>query len=112
MIQAYLHLHELGHAHSVEVWEGEELVGGLYGVAVNAVFSGESMFSLKKDASKVALVKLNQWLKEWGYQLIDCQITNKHLKSLGAVEISRKEYIDYLREPKQISEKAWIRMHL
>jgi leucyl/phenylalanyl-tRNA--protein transferase len=93
MQQAYIKMHELGKAHSVEVWLGEELVGGLYGVAVGWVFCGESMFSKVSNASKLALIALCQTAK---YQLIDCQVHTDHLASMGAKMISRDEYLTFL----------------
>jgi len=93
MINAYTRLHQLGFAHSVECWSQGQLVGGLYGVAIGQVFFGESMFSVMRDASKVALWHLCQR----GYQLIDCQIYNPHLSSLGAVEISREHFCGLLK---------------
>jgi leucyl/phenylalanyl-tRNA--protein transferase len=89
---AYCQLHDMGHAHSVEVWQADKLIGGLYGLAIGKVFFGESMFSRCSDASKIALVHLTQRLIELDYQLIDCQVTNPHLLSLGAREISRSEF--------------------
>ncbi|HIP52520.1 MAG TPA: leucyl/phenylalanyl-tRNA--protein transferase, partial [Chromatiales bacterium] len=89
---AYIELHREHIAHSVEVWRGETLVGGLYGVAFGQVFYGESMFSRETDASKVALVYLTQRLLEWGYRLIDCQVYTDHLIRLGAREIDRREF--------------------
>ena len=93
MIDAYQRLHEQGLAHSVEVWRGGELVGGLYGVAIGRAFFGESMFSRATDASKVALVRLCTQLMEWGFGLIDCQMRTDHLMSLGAVEVSRSDFL-------------------
>ena len=93
MIRAYIELHALGHAHSVECWHDNELVGGLYGLAIGQVFFGESMFSWMTDASKIALVRLNELLQSWDYQLIDCQIGNPHLSSLGAQLIPRSQFI-------------------
>ncbi|MDR1614346.1 MAG: leucyl/phenylalanyl-tRNA--protein transferase [Campylobacteraceae bacterium] len=96
IIESYCRLHELGVAHSVESYdEHEELVGGLYGVCVGKVFCGESMFALKKDASKSALYELCQTASKKG-GLIDCQIINPHLSSLGAVEISRDKFLRLL----------------
>jgi leucyl/phenylalanyl-tRNA--protein transferase len=89
-------LHELGHAHSVETWHGGELVGGLYGVRLGAAFFGESMFSLRTDASKVALAWLVARLKVGNFQLLDCQFMTEHLRSLGAIEISQKDYLALL----------------
>lgn len=97
MLQAYTNLHRLGVAHSIEVWQRSRLVGGLYGVALGKVFFGESMFSHASDASKFALVHLAGQLQAWGYELIDCQVTNDHLLSLGAIEIPRTEFEERLR---------------
>ena len=92
----YQRLHELGHAHSVEIWSGDELVGGLYGVTVGAVFTGESMFQRRTDASKVALVALRDRLVERGFGLLDAQLPTDHLLSMGAVAVPRTEYLDVL----------------
>jgi leucyl/phenylalanyl-tRNA--protein transferase len=95
MKTAYVNLHELGYAHSVEVWEDGTLTGGLYGVAVNKIFCGESMFSKVSNASKAALV----WLcRNSTFRMIDCQVYTKHLESLGAEMISRKEYLNFLNK--------------
>jgi leucyl/phenylalanyl-tRNA--protein transferase len=93
MIAAYTRLHELGHAHSVEAWYGDELAGGLYGVALGRVFFGESMFYRRRDASKVAFVHLMRQLQRWGFTLIDCQMSTEHLKRFGAMEIARAEFV-------------------
>jgi len=93
MVQAYIQLHHQGYAHSIEVYENDQLAGGLYGVAIGKVFFGESMFSCASNASKVALVYL---LKNTDYQLIDCQVENPHLKSLGAFNIERSEFVQQL----------------
>jgi leucyl/phenylalanyl-tRNA--protein transferase len=93
---AYQHLHDLGHAHSLEVWAGGELVGGLYGVGVGGVFTGESMFHLVSDASKVALVDLTARLTAAGGRLIDVQMVTPHLASLGARDLPRAEFLDLL----------------
>lgn len=90
MIEAYHQQHALGLAHSVEVWQDGNLVGGLYGMAIGAVFFGESMFSLVPDSSKIALVHLSRSLSEWGFRMIDCQVYTQHLASLGAEEIPRQ----------------------
>ncbi|WGL17073.1 leucyl/phenylalanyl-tRNA--protein transferase [Microbulbifer bruguierae] len=89
MRQAYIEMHRQGHAHSVETWLNGQLVGGLYGLAIGRVFFGESMFHRATDASKVAFAFLASQLREWGCELIDCQVCNPHLSSLGAVEVSR-----------------------
>jgi len=98
MQEAYCQLHRLGHAHSLEVWEGDALAGGIYGLAVGSVFFGESMFSCKTDASKIALVALCRQLHQWDYGLLDCQVGNPHLFSMGAVELSRKAFEKRLSE--------------
>ncbi|HYY78298.1 MAG TPA: leucyl/phenylalanyl-tRNA--protein transferase [Actinomycetes bacterium] len=90
-------LHELGHAHSLEVWDGDELVGGLYGMTVGGVFTGESMFHRATDASKVALVDLCARLVEAGGRLVDVQMVTPHLTSLGAREVPRAEFLALLR---------------
>ncbi len=96
IVQAYANLHELGFAHSAECWQGNELVGGLYGINLGRCFFGESMFARKSDASKVALVGLVGELKRRGVELIDCQVTTEHLLSLGAREIPRAEFLQRL----------------
>jgi leucyl/phenylalanyl-tRNA---protein transferase len=88
----YLALHHMGHAHSLEVWEGTELVGGVYGVTLGAAFFGESMFSRRTDASKIALAYLIHRLRAGGFQLFDTQFLTPHLHSLGAIEIPRADY--------------------
>jgi leucyl/phenylalanyl-tRNA--protein transferase len=96
MTEAYGRLAALGHAHSVEVWAGTELAGGLYGVALGHMFFGESMFSRRADASKVALVVLAHQLTRWSFELVDCQLSTGHLASLGAREIPRIEFLRHL----------------
>jgi len=96
MIEAYAQLHALGCAHCVEAWIGDELVGGLYGIALGSMFFGESMFARATDASKVAFVHLVRQLQRWGFTLIDCQVTTAHLASLGAEEIARSEFLRLL----------------
>lgn len=98
MISAYAALHEMGFAHSVEVWIGGELMGGLYGVALGRMFFGESMFSRASDASKIAFVHLVIQLERRGLRMIDCQMKTAHLASLGAREIPRKEFSQKLKE--------------
>jgi leucyl/phenylalanyl-tRNA--protein transferase len=93
---SFNHLHGLGHAHSIECWEGDDLVGGLYGVKLGGAFFGESMFSLRSDASKVALAWLVARLKVGGFTLLDCQFMTEHLRSLGAVEIPQSNYVSIL----------------
>lgn len=92
MILAYTQLHQQGIAHSVEVWDGEELVGGLYGLAIGSLFFGESMFSRQVNASKIAFSYLCVQLCKWKFNLVDCQVYNQHLESLGATLISRNEF--------------------
>lgn len=91
-IDAYSQLHQMGYAHSVEAWQDGQLVGGLYGVAINSFFAGESMFSHQRDASKVALVALVRRLQARRFLLLDVQFTTPHLVRFGAVEISRAAY--------------------
>ncbi len=93
MQSAYLRLHHLGFAHSVEVWQESTLVGGLYGVAIGSQFFGESMFSKASNASKAALAILVEQLRRWGFALIDCQVANPHLESLGAIQIQRSDFL-------------------
>ena len=96
MIAAYERLHRLGHAHSVEVWSGDVLAGGLYGVAIGGFFAGESMFTRVRDASKVALVFVFERLRERRFQLFDTQFVTEHTARMGATEIPRDEYLDRL----------------
>jgi leucyl/phenylalanyl-tRNA--protein transferase len=98
MVEAYCKLHELGIAKSVEVWENEELVGGLYGVDLGHVFCGESMFSKVSNASKLAFIALAKQLEMADYRLLDCQVYNDHLASLGCVEIDREDFLKVLKD--------------
>jgi len=98
MVEAYFKLHELGIAKSVEVWENEELVGGLYGVDLGHVFCGESMFSKVSNASKLAFIALAKQLEMADYRLLDCQVYNDHLASLGCVEIDREDFLKVLKD--------------
>jgi leucyl/phenylalanyl-tRNA--protein transferase len=98
MIEAYCKLHALGKAKSVEVWKDDQLVGGLYGIDLGHVFCGESMFSLVSNASKVAFISLVNHLKSENYQLLDCQVYNEHLESLGCREIARTEFMIILKQ--------------
>lgn len=111
MIEAYESLHALGYAHSIETYQNGELVGGLYGVSIGKVFCGESMFALVSDASKVAFAVLIEKLKEWGYDFIDCQVPTEHLKSLGAKEIRREEFLRRLHKAlkEEYTPSKWIR---
>jgi leucyl/phenylalanyl-tRNA--protein transferase len=94
---AYLELHRLGYAHSVEAWEKGELAGGLYGVSIGRMFFGESMFSWRPNASKVALVRLAETISAWGYRVIDAQVATSHTLSMGAREWPRAHFLDVLR---------------
>ncbi|MFK8016623.1 MAG: leucyl/phenylalanyl-tRNA--protein transferase [Gammaproteobacteria bacterium] len=96
MARAYGHMHQLGHAHSIEAYDGDTLVGGLYGLAIGRVFFGESMFSARRDASKIVLVTLSAWLEKHKFALIDCQVASSHLMSMGATLIPRVEFIRQL----------------
>ncbi|MFZ4125267.1 MAG: leucyl/phenylalanyl-tRNA--protein transferase [Rickettsiales bacterium] len=98
IIDAYCQLHRLGHAHSVEVWDSEKLVGGLYGVSLGGAFFGESMFSRASEASKIALVTLVEILREAGYRLLDTQYVNAHLTQFGVQAISRQRYMTKLEK--------------
>lgn len=102
MQRAYVELHRLGIAHSCETWCEDELVGGLYGVAVSGVFSGESLFTRRSDASKCALAYLCDHLRHLGCHLIDCQFRTDFLSSLGAMEVSRQAYLDFLKGVRDI----------
>ena len=98
MRQAYLELHERGFAHSVEAWQEDRLVGGLYGVSLGAIFFGESMFALASDASKIAFVTLVCQLTAWDFELVDSQVHTAHLERFGAREIPRSSYLAQLRK--------------
>jgi leucyl/phenylalanyl-tRNA--protein transferase len=98
LIAAYLRLHRLGHAHSVEAWHNGKLAGGLYGVSLGAAFFGESMFHHERDASKVALVHLVTRLKERGFELLDTQATTEHLKRFGCIDIAPEHYLKLLHK--------------
>lgn len=98
MCLAYNRLHEAGVAHSLEVWQDNLLIGGLYGVATGRIFFAESMFSARTNGSKIALAYLAAQLQHWGFVLIDCQMQNSHLARMGAVLISRKRLLDYLEK--------------
>lgn len=106
MEEAYIQLHHMGIAHSVEVWRDNQLIGGLYGLSIGAIFFGESMFSLETNASKIAFSALCLQLARWNYELIDCQVENPHLLTLGASTIPRKLFLRKLKhaikgKPKQ-----------
>lgn len=114
MIEAYVRLHELGHAHSVEAWLDDQLVGGVYGLALGKLFFGESMFSKEANASKVAFVHLVKQLQQWGFPMIDCQVENPHLVSLGSTNIERSQFklllqthVPSMNQIKQQSAEQW-----
>lgn len=107
METAYIRLHEMGHAHSIEVWKEDELVGGLYGVGMAGVFFGESMFSRVSDASKMALAQLCRFMERRGSTLIDCQVYSPHLERLGAREIPRTRFVDLLGPHCAESPETW-----
>ncbi|WP_266167863.1 leucyl/phenylalanyl-tRNA--protein transferase [Dyella subtropica] len=102
MVDAYEGLHAMGHAHSVEVWEHDRLIGGVYGVAVGRLFCGESMFSRESGGSKLALLTLGELLHRWDFPLIDAQVTNSHLLSLGAVEYPRDRFLRTVEQLTQL----------
>ena len=106
MIEAYNRLHFLGYAHSVEVWQGDYLVGGLYGISLGKIFFGESMFAKVSNASKFGFITLAKRLEELGFWLIDCQQKTVHLESLGGRSISRHEFLNYLT--KNSKEEDWV----
>jgi len=106
MQQAYINLHKHGHAHSVECWNGTQLVGGLYGVSSGHVFCAESMFSLQSNASKVSLIVFCRFIQFHGFKLIDSQVHTPHLESLGARMIPRSDYIKTLQQPDNINMPA------
>lgn len=97
MVEAYCRLHELGYAKSVEVWQNDKLVGGLYGIDLGHIFCGESMFSKVSNASKIAFIALAKKLEKENYKLLDCQVHNDHLESLGATEILREDFLAILK---------------
>lgn len=112
MRAAYQNLHRIGYAHSVEVWDNDELVGGLYGIALGKVFFGESMFAHKSNASKFGFISLVRRLIKEGYELIDCQQETPHLASLGARTIPRQQFLDLLAENRRLKTEAgsWSRL--
>ncbi|MDD9304821.1 MAG: leucyl/phenylalanyl-tRNA--protein transferase [Desulfobacter sp.] len=109
MIEAYINLHKMGMAHSIEAWQGQTLVGGLYGVSLGTAFFGESMFCRKPDASKMALVALARHLDRYHFNLIDCQVTTDHLVRMGAKEMSRDTFLDILNTCTQenVPQDVW-----
>lgn len=112
-LDAYSALHEEGLAHSFECWLDDELVGGLYGISLGTAFFGESMFHTVTDASKVAFASMAFQIKNWGFTLLDCQVPNSHLKSLGCSELSREQYLETLKKAlKNPSKKEKWRLDL
>lgn len=109
MEQAYIDLHRQHIAHSIEVWQNDELIGGLYGLAMGRAFFGESMFNRKDNAAKIALVYLTQQLQAWGYAWIDCQLPNPFLTSMGAVEVARDDFLKQLSTAigEQADDHVW-----
>jgi leucyl/phenylalanyl-tRNA--protein transferase len=105
MIEAYTRLHELGYVHSVETWDRGRLAGGLYGISLGAAFFGESMFSHATDASKVALARLADQLRHWGFGFIDCQLPSDHLYSLGAEDVPRARFLALLAAALEADER-------
>jgi leucyl/phenylalanyl-tRNA---protein transferase len=103
IIEMYMNLFEMGHLHTVECWQGDRLVGGLYGVAIEGAFFGESMFSLERDASKIALVSLVARLRIGGFQLLDCQFMNRHLEQFGATSLHRVAFRKLLDKATQVT---------
>lgn len=112
MIETYCKIHEMGYAHSVEVWSDDKLVGGLYGISVGSIFCGESMFSIEPNTSKYALWQLVEHLKQMGFGCIDAQVPNPHLMSMGASMITKDHYLKLLNEalkmPDKIGRDFWI----
>ena len=109
MIEAYIRLHTMGKAHSIEAWQDGRLVGGLYGVSLGRIFFGESMFAHQSNASKVALVALAEHLKKHHFDLIDCQVTTEHLLRMGAREIDRSTFLKIITRSvqQQQGDAAW-----
>ena len=107
IVAAYTRFHEAGDAHSVEVWRGEELVGGLYGVDAGGLFTGESMFYRASDASKLALLFLVEHLRERGATWLDCQVMTPHMEALGAREIGRGRFLDMLAEAQSAGRRLF-----
>ena len=112
--QAYLHLHQAGYAHSIEAWENGQLIGGIYGVSIGKMFCGESMFSERPNGSKIALSCLIGYLRQYGFPMIDCQVENPHLMSLGAFNIKRSDYLETLNQVKSqsVEDGFWDRKSL
>ncbi len=96
MRDAYIELHQMGHAHSIELWAGDELVGGLYGVCCGRAFFGESMFSRASSASRMAMAILCAQLQRWQFEMLDCQVESEHLRSMGAIAMPRRKFLALL----------------
>ena len=107
MIDAYSDLHQMGFAHSVEIWESDDLVGGLYGVALGKIFFGESMFTKVANASKFGLISLCRFLNEKGYELIDCQQETSHLVSMGAELMSKNDFFQLIKKNQKFENISW-----
>ena len=105
IIEAYVYLHRLGFAHSVEAWDGDQLVGGLYGVSLGGLFAGESMFSRERDTSKMCLVHLVEHLRDRGFRVLDTQFNTPHLQKFGAIDISRDAYKRLLSKALQVEPR-------
>lgn len=105
LVEGYEELHRLGWAHSLEVWDGTELVGGIYGIAIGGMFAGESMFHRRTDASKIAFASLVAHLRTRGFTLFDAQVMNSHLASLGCIEIDRNDFLNRLRTAQALSPR-------
>lgn len=103
----YKQLHVIGHAHSVEAWDGDQLVGGLYGVSLGAAFFGESMFSRRTNASKICLVHLVNHLRANDFRLLDTQFTTDHLKTFGAIDIPKQDYLELLKEAVELPDRPF-----
>ncbi|MEA5445493.1 leucyl/phenylalanyl-tRNA--protein transferase [Gammaproteobacteria bacterium AB-CW1] len=114
MRDAYQTLHQLGHAHSIEVWQGDELIGGLYGVGIGRAFFGESMFSRQRDGSKIAMAWLDTQFQAWGMALMDCQIDNPHLRRMGARNLPREDFLARIARAtaSTLPKQAWHRLHV
>lgn len=108
MKETYLHLHQTGWAISVETWQDNQLVGGMYGISIGQVFFGESMFSLVSNASKFALISFVELLKQHNFKLLDCQVYTNHLESLGAQSISRKNFAQLLSQHASLSKHPFV----
>ncbi|MFT3806454.1 leucyl/phenylalanyl-tRNA--protein transferase [Arenimonas sp.] len=106
MMRAYVEMHRLGHAHSIEVFDGDRLVGGLYGVAIGRMFFGESMFSAESGGSKIALAMLGRMLSAWGWPWIDAQVENEHTRSLGSLRMPRAEFLPLVARQTGLAEPA------